>query len=200
MSKLNLLLVLLCLGAGAGLAHQVAALSGPDAFEPISSARTVPAEPRQLAVEMPARADIATISARPLFAETRRPVASRPASLSPPPAFDLTGLSRIGDQAIATVQLSGGQSRNFLLGETIEGWRVARIDDGEIELSQGDRRHTVTRRSPVSDPEAMAETRLASAEPRRAVPIRGRAAILARRLSQRSDTRIVDHRELSDYD
>ncbi len=151
-AKINAVLLLLCLGAGGGLARTaVSPEIAPPALPQPDAADLAP-EPVRLTIAMPARQAVAGISARPLFADTRRPVRPKPATdpgrarPSAPPKLTLTGIAVLGQQMIATVLMPGGTSRNLEIGETVEGWRVARIGSDEIALERDAQRHVVPRK------------------------------------------------------
>jgi hypothetical protein len=86
---------------------------------------------------------------RPLFAPSRKrpPVVkvaaaapSRPARpLAPPPSYDLLGIVREGDRAIALLRKqTDGTSFRVVVGDMIDGWRVARLDAAAVLLERED--------------------------------------------------------------
>jgi hypothetical protein len=86
---------------------------------------------------------------RPLFAPSRQrpPVAqvavATPArqvlATAPPPSYDLLGIVRDGDRAIALLRKkTDGTSFRVEVGDMIDGWRVARLDAAAVLLERED--------------------------------------------------------------
>lgn len=86
---------------------------------------------------------------RPLFASSRkRPpavaaVANRPTQptqpKAPPPSYDLLGVVRDGDRAIALLRKKGdGTSFRVEVGDMIGGWRVSKLEPAAVLLERDD--------------------------------------------------------------
>jgi hypothetical protein len=86
---------------------------------------------------------------RPLFAPSRRrppavAVADRQpprqvAARQPPPSYDLLGIVRDGDRAIALLRKKGdGTSFRVEVGDMIGGWRVAKMESASVVLERED--------------------------------------------------------------
>ncbi len=102
-----------------------------------------------LTARFPPLAAYHAISARPLFFSKRRPpppyVPEKRGGKKPGPArktgkprVQLSAIVRVGDQAYALVQ--GGKnkgSRRVRVNEEIDGWKVVRIDEDRLVLSNG---------------------------------------------------------------
>jgi hypothetical protein len=86
---------------------------------------------------------------RPLFAPSRqRPAAVAAATpraapqvtpKQPPPSYDLLGILRDGERAIALLRKKGeGTSFRVEVGDMIGGWRVARMEPASVVLERAD--------------------------------------------------------------
>jgi hypothetical protein len=86
---------------------------------------------------------------RPLFAPSRqrppaaavaeRPLTRKVAIKRPPPTYDLLGIVRDGDRAIALLRKKGeGTSFRVEVGDMIGGWRVARMEPASVVLERED--------------------------------------------------------------
>ena len=86
---------------------------------------------------------------RPLFAPSRQrppqvamaatPAAPQANSQKPPPSFDLLGILRDGDRAIALLRKKGeGTSFRVEVGDMIGGWRVAKMEPASVVLERTD--------------------------------------------------------------
>ncbi len=86
---------------------------------------------------------------RPLFAPSRkRPAAVATAAAAvtqqvaaklPPPTYDLLGIVRDGDRAIALLRKKGeGTSFRVEVGDMIGGWRVAKMEPASVVLERED--------------------------------------------------------------
>lgn len=86
---------------------------------------------------------------RPLFAPSRQrpptvagdkhPLSHRVADKRPPPSYDLLGILRDGDRAIALLRKKGdGTSFRVEVGDMIGGWRVAKMEPASVVLQRED--------------------------------------------------------------
>jgi hypothetical protein len=89
---------------------------------------------------------------RPLFTRSRRPPAARiaPVAAAPPPPPPPPKLALVGilvEAGAASAVVRGAPSEKAIhvhVGEEIDGWKVTRIAERQIELSQGERSVTFT--------------------------------------------------------
>jgi hypothetical protein len=86
-------------------------------------------------------------SARPLFAPSRQrpPKVAMTVALAPPPppppppSYDLLGVLRAGDRAIALLSKKGeGTSFRVEVGDTLGGWRIAEMTSASVVLKRND--------------------------------------------------------------
>ena len=111
------------------------------------------------ATRFPPLAAYHAISARPLFFNKRRPpppyVPDKTGGKKPgpprktgKPRVQLSAIVRVGDQVYALVQ--GGRSkdsRRVRVNEDIDGWKVVRIDEDRLVLSNGSETETLLLRN-----------------------------------------------------
>jgi hypothetical protein len=138
----RLVLVLLLAGCALAAAIITAEMARPpDRDDPVSKAASPPeAAPASTRPESPGRYNelLATILARPLFSNTRRP---------PPRGGDdatadsgladtrLTGIIVVPGHRIAIFAPLGAKALVVSEGETVSGWRVEHINPREVSLS-----------------------------------------------------------------
>lgn len=94
----------------------------------------------------------AVISERPLFAESRRPyvapaVVEPAAGPAPVPAEPLTaelvGIMLTGRQQAVLIQQEGAGLQRVALGQSVDGWRVERIERNQAVLSRAGEEHVL---------------------------------------------------------
>ena len=126
-----------CLTFGAILFSELF-LAGADEVS-ISRPQTRPATAPTVAGRKTARSDelVATVLARPLFSNTRRPpqVASTDAADEEFSGTRLTGIVTESGRRIAVFAISGAKSLRVAEGEAVNGWRVESIMPREVSLS-----------------------------------------------------------------
>ena len=107
---------------------------------------------REISLEFDDRAKFAAITERPLFTLDRRPFVPdakpakakrEPTAKAPAPNVTLSGIVSVGDERRALMALPTEQAKLFRKGQAIRGWRITDISDNAVELSFGERQHTV---------------------------------------------------------
>lgn len=143
----KLLLALIAAGlASAVLVFIPSPMAMLDALEqaPVTE---VKAPPHVKVAAMPALAAFDVLTARPLFNRDRKPDPLPPPPEAPKPAivlgdiaqFRVEGLVVSGDSQIALVRKGGAQLLRLKPGDTLEGWKIDKIDLKGIAISGGDR-------------------------------------------------------------
>jgi len=163
-----LMLFLLCLGLGvlvyldqrqrsepapgAVAPERATSARTEDGSEQDASANATAEGPAQLQLENPlASIDKQTLKdwvERPLFAPSRKRPAAVAAAEQPvikvgpklqPPGYDLLGILRDGDRAIALLRKKGeGTSFRVEVGDMIGGWRVSKMEPTSVVLERED--------------------------------------------------------------
>jgi general secretion pathway protein N len=139
---------LLCAASALALYAQIA--HAPAADEPAlpDGSHGVERAPAEVALEVPAVPAWPELAARPLFTSTRRPSpppaaaavpAPPPAPAPPPPPAPpnlvLVGIVASGDRQLAILQQPGGHGTQVVaLGDTVQGWQIARILSDRLVL------------------------------------------------------------------
>jgi general secretion pathway protein N len=97
---------------------------------------------------LPGKETFAEITARPIFNQDRRPDPARPADATTmtdagaEPAPDLAQFRVVGivtdrDTQLALVQTPGGTTTKIRAGDTLEGWRIEKIDVSGVTATDG---------------------------------------------------------------
>jgi hypothetical protein len=125
------------------------------------------------------------IRARPVFWRSRRPEEPLPADALTdageekaaklkPLKFKVAGVFGAGSEDAGFIAVSEDRVRRIRLGESIEGWTVARIEPTAVELAGGGERRVVSmERRPVVAPESVQNADALSAAARAAAAARG---------------------------
>lgn len=100
---------------------------------------------------MPKSASFDAVTARPLFNRERKPDPLPPPPEPPKPEivlgdisqFRVEGLVTSGTKQIALVRKEGAQLIRLKTGDTLEGWKIEKIDAKGISISGGDRIETL---------------------------------------------------------
>jgi hypothetical protein len=135
-----------------GRSQETARAAGDDEARATQADAEEGAAPGQLQLDNPLasfeKAKLKDWVERPLFASSRkRPaavkVAERPILQAQPkrpaPSYDLLGIVRDGDHAIALLRKKGeGTSFRVEVGDMIGGWRVARMEPASVVLERQD--------------------------------------------------------------
>jgi general secretion pathway protein N len=122
----------------------------------------LPPVPRHVATAAPLRPfapppeeAFADIDARPLFAADRKPLAdnTQVGTVGNASDFSLVGVIMDGDHAVALLRnKSTSQTESALVGGTMQGWHVARIDATSVTLSANGSQTIVALEGPADRP------------------------------------------------
>jgi hypothetical protein len=98
-----------------------------------------------------------TITARPLFSESRRPyvpppavVEAGPEPVQPSSPLELAGTFLTGTDQAALLLVSGETAEWLRKGQLIDGWRVEVIEQDQVRLRKGEREQVVQLREDVA--------------------------------------------------
>ncbi|MEI9997224.1 MAG: hypothetical protein WDM91_21690 [Rhizomicrobium sp.] len=154
------------LAPSAGLLVLALLLAGAIAYEaiaPLEPVQVAPAPPlarprAELPVPFvpPAEESFADLDARPLFASTRKPLndpAQANGAASAASDFSLVGVIMGSERAVALLRIkSTASTMSAIVGGTVNGWRVARIDATTITLRANGSEVTVPLEGPADRP------------------------------------------------
>lgn len=148
LAKINLVLGGSALVMGAALTQSMTTARPVLSIQPVP-AGPGPAEPRRLLLETPGIEAYDTIAARPIFAPDRRPPAPELAApepapaavLRPPPPVVLTGVTTLGQERRALLQVGTGPQQLYRVGQPVAGWRIVSIESEQVILQYGNARH-----------------------------------------------------------
>jgi len=141
-----------------GVAAVLAAIVVFDQLRPSSTDNVVQPVRRQAVVEiaqesgpfLPDQGTFSAITARPLFRSDRRPPAApivtpvetvTPVTVDDtPPDFVIVGVVTGPDSRGAATVRDGTETRRVYIGDTVQGWRIDRINPDGVVVTRGDGR------------------------------------------------------------
>jgi len=139
-------------GAVTWLPEPSVAIATPAPNKPKSLEAASPAaSPSPIVTALPPIAAFAEIESRPLFRPSRRPpmAAEAPKQVEAPPpqtataslpSYTLVGVFLSDDDRVAMLKLAiNNEVKTVRVGEILDSWRVAQIDDGEVVLRNSER-------------------------------------------------------------
>lgn len=146
-----------------------------DPGEPFAIAAVAPRreEPPVAPLTQPARLDdlLAATLARPLFSQTRRPMANAPEAAAGPDLSGnrLAGIVTAPDRRLAIFDVTGAKPLVVAEGDTVSGWQVESITPTEVALVSSSGTRTLQPTLDSNPPPAHPQAR-ANAAPQPAAP------------------------------